>query len=76
MEPKLTEQLLRRLAALSNDMLSQGRTPVLLCGAEIRRQMRNLTERSIPKLSILSISEIPRNIELQSFEVVKIDATT
>ena len=73
MEPRTTEQLLRRLAALSNDMINQGRTPVLLCGAEIRRHVRNLTERTIPRLSILSVGEIPKNIELRSFEVVKIE---
>ena len=73
MEPRIAEQLLRRLASLSNDMINQGRTPVLLCGAAIRRQVRNLTERTIPRLTILSVGEIPKNIELRSFEVVRIE---
>ncbi|MEM9584745.1 MAG: flagellar biosynthesis protein FlhA [Pseudomonadota bacterium] len=72
-EPKLAEQLLRRLMTLANDMHRQGRSPVLLCGGEIRRQLRALTRRSIPKLSILSVNEIPMTIELKSFDVVRLE---
>lgn len=75
-EPKLAEQLLRRLAALTNDMHRQGRAPVLLCGGEIRRQMRLLTRRSIPRLSVLSVNEIPMNIDLRSFDVVKLEGAS
>ena len=70
-EPKLAQQLIKSLVTISGDMHKQGRSPVLLCGAEIRRQMRALTRRSIPKLSVLSVSEIPMNIDLKSFDIVK-----
>jgi flagellar biosynthesis protein FlhA len=46
---------------------------VLLCGAEIRRHLRTLTRRSIPRLSILSVSEIPMRISLKSFDVVRLE---
>lgn len=72
-EPKLAQQLVRSLIKISGDMHRQGRAPVLLCGAEIRRQMKLLTRRSIPKLSILSVNEIPMNIDLKSFDVVKLE---
>lgn len=72
-EPRLAEQLLRKLAPLSDAMFREGRQPVLLCVGEIRRHLRGLTRRSIPKLAILSVSEIPMRINLQSFDVVKIE---
>lgn len=72
-EPKIAQQLLKQLIDISGKMHSQGRNPVLLCGAEIRRQMRALTKRSIPKLSIISVNEIPMNITLKSFEVIKLE---
>ena len=72
-EPKLAQQLLTQLIEVSGKMHTQGRNPVLLCGSEIRRQMRALTKRSIPKLSILSVNEIPMNINLKSFEVIKLE---
>lgn len=73
-EPRLAEQIIRRLAPLSEEMFRQGRAPVLLCGGEIRRHLRNLTRRSIPKLSILSVSEIPTRVSLKSFDVVRLES--
>ncbi|WP_010545482.1 flagellar biosynthesis protein FlhA [Sphingomonas elodea] len=72
-EPRLAEQILRRLSPLSDAMFRQGRAPVLLCGGEIRRHLKNLTRRSIPKLSILSVSEIPTRVSLTSFDVVRLE---
>ena len=71
-DPSLTQKLIETLATLSTRMHGQGRSPVLLCGAEIRRHVRSLTERSVPQLSILSIAEIPKTIELSSFDVVRV----
>jgi flagellar biosynthesis protein FlhA len=73
-EPRLAERVIRKLGALAGDMQASGREPVLLCGGDIRRQMRALTRRAIPRLSILSVSEIPPTIDLSSHGVVKLDA--
>ncbi|MBC7768215.1 MAG: FHIPEP family type III secretion protein [Phycisphaerales bacterium] len=73
LDPRLAERVLRKLGAAANDMMRQGREPVLLCGGEIRRHMRTLTRRTLPKLSVLAVSEIPTNIELRSHAIVKLD---
>jgi flagellar biosynthesis protein FlhA len=73
-DPRLAERLIRRLMALSGEMMRLGREPVLLCGTDIRRQIRAMTRRSLPKLFVLSVGEIPMNIELSSHGVVKLDA--
>ncbi len=73
MEPRLAEQLLRKLAPLAEAMLRQGRAPVLLCAGPIRRILVKLTQRSIPQLSVLSVDEVPMRVSLQSFDVVKVD---
>lgn len=72
-EPRLAEQLLRRLAPMAEAMFREGRQPVLLCVGEVRRQIRALTQRSIPKLAILSVNEIPMRINLHSFDVVRLE---
>lgn len=72
-DPRMAEQLLRKLAPLTEDMLKQGRTPVLLCAAQLRRAMVKLTQRSLPQLSILSVDEIPLRTALQSFEIIKLE---
>jgi flagellar biosynthesis protein FlhA len=72
-EPQLADQLLRTLAPMSEEMFKQGRAPVLLCGGEIRRHLRALTRRTIPKLSIIAVAEIPTRIQLKSFDVIRLE---
>jgi flagellar biosynthesis protein FlhA len=69
-EPRLAEQLIRGLAPLADSMVGQGLAPVLLCGPELRRHLRTFTRRSLPRLAIISVSEIPHSVELKSFAVL------
>jgi flagellar biosynthesis protein FlhA len=73
LDARLAEQLLRKLVAASNEMMREGREPVLLCGGEIRRQLRALTRRSVPRLSVLSVNEIPTSVELRSYSIIRLD---
>jgi len=73
-EPRTAETLMRNLIKLSDAMLREGRAPVLLCGNDLRRPIKTFTRRTLPKLSILSIAEIPTRINLTSFDVVRTEA--
>lgn len=73
-EPRTAEALLRKLVGMVDAMHRQGRNPVLLCSAELRRHFKAFTRRAVPKLSVLSINEIPNRINLTSFDVVRLDA--
>jgi flagellar biosynthesis protein FlhA len=73
-EPRLADQLIRKLSALAEDMHREGRSPVLLCGAEIRRHLKAFTKRSVPRLSVLSVNEIPMRINLRSFDIIRVEA--
>jgi flagellar biosynthesis protein FlhA len=73
-EPKTADQLIRKLSTLAETMHHEGRSPVLLCGGEVRRHLKSFTRRSIPKLSVLSVNEIPMRISLRSFDVVRVEA--
>jgi flagellar biosynthesis protein FlhA len=72
-EPRLAEQLIRRLMPLAESMMRQSLSPVLLCGPEIRRHLKTFTRRTIPRLAVLSVNEVPPTIDLRSFEIVSID---
>jgi flagellar biosynthesis protein FlhA len=69
-DPRLAERLIRSLAPLVEKMMSAGLTPVLLCGPEIRRHLRTFTRRSLPRLAVLSVAEVPSSVDLKSFSVV------
>lgn len=73
-DPRIAEGVVRRMSPIADRMFSEGRAPVLLCGTEIRRAIRTLTARAIPRLSVISVAEIPERIDLSSFDVVKIEA--
>jgi flagellar biosynthesis protein FlhA len=74
LEPRLAEQLIRRLLPVVESMMRQSLAPVLLCSPEIRRYLKTFTRRSIPRLSVLSVNEVPYTVDLKSFSIIKIDS--
>lgn len=73
LDPRIAEQLIRKLIPLADSMVRQKLAPVLLCNGDIRRQLKTFTKRSVPKLAVLSVNEIPPTVDLKSFSVVKIE---
>jgi len=66
-EPRLAEQLLLKVAQQCERMATKNILPVLLCAPDLRRHVRLLTERALPQLRVLSMSEIPNTAELRAF---------
>ena len=71
LEPGLTENLITSLATQVEQMLGERKRPILLCSSLLRRHMKQLTQRVIPHLTVLAMSEIPVNIQVESFGIVK-----
>ena len=53
--------------------MQQSLSPVLLCGPEIRRHLRAFISRSVPRLAIISVNEVPATVDLRSFSVVNVE---
>jgi len=70
LEPSTAEQFLGRLVQQSERMMKSNMLPVLLCSPDLRRHIRALSERVAPHLRILSMAEVPQNVELKSWGVV------
>jgi flagellar biosynthesis protein FlhA len=73
-EPRLADSLIRGLLPLTEEMIQRRLAPVLLCGPEIRRHLKTFTRRSIPRLAVISVNEIPHTVDLTSFGVIKTEA--
>jgi flagellar biosynthesis protein FlhA len=71
-DPRMAEQFVAKLAQLGEKMMKQNLLPVLLCAPELRRQVRTLSERVMPHLRVLSMTEVPQTIELRSYGVVSL----
>ena len=61
-----------RMVQQAEQMMKSNLLPVLLCAPDLRRHIRSLCERAVPHLRVLSLTEIPQNIELKSYGVVSI----
>ena len=70
LEPKYAEQLLIKLSTYVEKMTRANLSPVLVTAPELRTHVREFTNRIIPQLSILSISEISNIVNIKSFGVV------
>jgi flagellar biosynthesis protein FlhA len=72
LEPRLAEQLLRRLGAEMERMMSNNLVPVILCSPALRRHVRRFTERVLPQLAVVSLSEVPNTVSLKAFGMVTV----
>jgi len=72
LEPRFAEQVIARIGGQVERMITNNVMPVLLCSPELRRHLRRLTERVLPHLSVLSMTEVPNNVNLKSFGVVTV----
>jgi flagellar biosynthesis protein FlhA len=70
LEPRFAEQLLSAATQQVEKMMKSSMVPVLLCAPELRRHLRALTERILPHLRILAITEVPGTVNLKSFGTV------
>ena len=72
LEPRYAEQVLRKLSE-EVERLARGNTrPVLLCPPSLRRHVRRFTERLVPQLVVLSLNEVPTQLNLRSAAVVRV----
>lgn len=72
LEPRFAEQMLGKLAAQVERMMKGNVMPVLLTAPELRRHLRAVTERVLPHLSVVSMSEVPTSVSLKSYGLVSL----
>lgn len=73
LDPKVAEQF---LASVSEQVgkSENGKQPVLLCEPNIRPHVKRLTEKYLPRLSVLSYNEVTSEVQIQSMGTVQIHA--
>ncbi len=74
LEPRLADRLMQGLIPMAESMIQQSLSPVLLCGPDVRRQLKTFTRRTLPRLAVLSVNEVPATIDLASFGIVGAEA--
>ena len=72
LDPDSMQKLLVALQEELKKLTNQGYQPIVLTSPTVRPYFRNLVERSIPGLIVLSHAEIEQNVEIQILGVVRI----
>jgi flagellar biosynthesis protein FlhA len=66
LEPRLARHLVESLSKMIQALLSSGQAPVVLCGPHIRLAFRRFFEATFSDLTVLSYSEVPSRVDIQS----------
>lgn len=61
---------LSSLAKQSDAMLGKSLSPVLLCPAGLRRQLRTMIQRSLPHIAVIGVNELPATVMVRAFATV------
>jgi len=66
LEPRLARHLVEALSKQIQAMIAAGQQPLVLCAPQIRLAFRRFFETTFPDLAVLSYSEIPPRVDIQS----------
>lgn len=72
MDPVSTQSIFQKLGEQVNRLIQMGQQPVLLTSPAIRMYLRQVIERSMQDIPVLSYSELEPNVEIQSVGVVNL----
>lgn len=72
LDPNASQQIIESIAKNAEDLSMEGVSPILLCSPSVRMYVRQLIERYLPDMPVLSYNELDANIEVQSVGVVNI----
>ncbi|WEK56173.1 MAG: flagellar biosynthesis protein FlhA [Candidatus Cohnella colombiensis] len=70
MDPVSTQAIYQRLTEQVNRLIQSGQQPIILTSPTIRMYLRQLLERSMQDIPVLSYNELEPSIEVQSVGVV------
>ncbi len=71
LDPGTVQKIVRAVQTKVEKVAEEGFQPVILCGPAVRRHLRRLVERFVPNVVVLSHSEIPGDIRLESLGTIR-----
>ncbi|WP_096199377.1 flagellar biosynthesis protein FlhA [Bacillus sp. FJAT-45350] len=73
MDPNHSQKIIENISIEMERLSQMGQVPILLCSPAVRMYVRQLIERYIPNVPVLSYNELEPDIEVQSVGVVNLD---
>ncbi|OCC16090.1 Flagellar biosynthesis protein FlhA [Dissulfuribacter thermophilus] len=72
LDPGTAQRIIKAVQDACEQVTNQGHQPVILTSPQIRRHLRRLIERFIPQVVVLSHSEIPSYVKLESIGGIRL----
>jgi len=72
LDPAAAQNIVGAVKKSVEEAVAKGYQPVILTNPVIRRHLRRLIERFVPDAAVLSHSEVPGNVRLESVNVISI----
>lgn len=72
LDPASTQSVYQKLTEQVNRLIQSGQQPVVLTSPTIRMYLRQVIERTMQDIPVLSYSELEPNVEIQSVGVVNL----
>jgi len=72
-ESEIIQKFLKSLPEVVNELRKNNIYPVLVCQSDIRPHVREIIERVLPNLAVLSYDEIPSDIKVDVKEVIELE---
>jgi flagellar biosynthesis protein FlhA len=73
MDPTMSGQFIQAVNKEVEEMTMQQQQPIILCSPTVRMYVKQLIERYMPSLPILSYNELDAELEVQSVGVVRVE---
>lgn len=74
MDPVLTQRILEDMKPGLEEMVSQGKEPVVITIQELRLAFKRFFCPSFPKMTVLSYQELPANVDVRNFGVISVSS--
>jgi len=71
-DPDLAQKIIQAIQEKLEKIISLNLKPVILTLPQLRRHIKALVEKFIPQLYVISHNEIPKNIEVEVIDIIKI----
>jgi len=72
MEPEMTQRIYQAMSSEVSKMVNSGQQPIILTSPAVRMYLRQLLDRMMPDVPVLSYSELEPHVEVQSVGMVNI----
>ncbi|HZG84383.1 flagellar biosynthesis protein FlhA [Paenibacillus sp.] len=72
MDPASSQTVVQKVAEQASKLVQSGGTPIVLTSPTIRMYLKQLLERAMQDITVLSYSELEPNVEVQSIGVVNV----